>query len=165
MILYLIISVIYIILLIVLYFFFCESFAFGLMCIALFHFIFTISKFITYINTIKIKKYLIDNKLEKSLGKIFFWNEKNYFLTDKYMIIIRQTKVTHFGYNEIKTLEKQTVIKEGRGFSASEYLIITLKNSLKYRILIWSTSMVNEEMKDITEFLLEKNSNIKVLNK
>ena len=47
-----------------------------------------IERISTYNNLKLIKKYLIDNNLVNQIGKIDFWNERNYFLTSNYLIIV-----------------------------------------------------------------------------
>ena len=48
----------------------------------------TLEKVEIYFNLKKLNKYIIENDLGDKIGNIDFWNERNYFLTDNYMIII-----------------------------------------------------------------------------
>ena len=41
--------------------------------------------------------------------------------------------------------------------------MIELKNNKKYEVLTWPTYLVGEEYKDISDILLDKNSNIEVI--
>ena len=160
MILYLIILGILIIALIVLYILYGIPVAICFLFIVLAHLIFTTDKIASYNNVLKINKYLINNHLENKIGNIIFWNELNYFLTEKYILLVKNFKVHFIDYKGIKTINKKTEIRRK---GANEYLTIELKNAKKYDILIWTTFLVGEEYKDISEFLIEKNSNIKVI--
>ena len=91
------------------------------------------------------------------IGRIFFWNNQEYMITDNYFIIINKKKVIHFQYNDIEELYKKTNYKHG---GLNEYLYIRLKNNEEYKVLIWTTFLVNEEYKDISEYLLSKNKSI-----
>ena len=136
-----------------------------LLVFAIIHFLHTIGRYITYKNILKINKYLEENKLINKIGKIEFWNERNYFLTENYMIILYNKKVEEFKYTEIKEIFKETYLSMGglRGSGEySEYLHIILKNTNEVVVLIYSFGLVDEEIKDITEYLLIKNKSIKV---
>jgi len=63
--------------------------------------LFSAAKVEAYFNLKKIKKYLIQNHLINKIGNIEFWNERNYFLTDIYMIIVYKRKVFCFNYSNI----------------------------------------------------------------
>ena len=160
LILYFIISIIYLISLSLLYVFLGEAYSFALLFIAIFHFFLTYGKLTCYINVLKIKKYLIENNLEKELNNIIFWNEQNYFLTNNIIVIKTDSKVNHFEYSKIKKIKKETKVRIGKSTSVKEYLVIELTDKTKYKILTWSSSLENEEFKDISDFLLEKNPNI-----
>ena len=45
-----------------------------------------------YSNIKLIKAYLVNNNLIDKIGTIDFWNEKNYFLTTNYLIIVNNKK-------------------------------------------------------------------------
>ena len=92
------------------------------------------------------KKFLPDYEIK-------FWNEEYYILTDNY-IIIKNKKITHFEYNKIKKIKKTKKYHHRGGYDI--YLNITLQNKEEYKILIYTTSLVNEEYKDISGFILEK---------
>lgn len=121
-------------------------------------------RIINYIRIRKIKSYLINNNLIKDMGKIFFWNEDTYMLTDKYIIIIEERNIIHFEYQEIEEIYDETnfVFKKVAG-DIKTYLHIKLNDKRTYKILISSMSSVNIVNKNIIDFLLEKNENIKVL--
>ena len=109
----------------------------------------------------KIKSYLIDNNLLSKIGNIDYWNEKYYFLTDNYLIIKYNKIVYSFKYSEIIRIYKENNTKIGRHSNSQEYLHI-VTNDNDFKILIASTILVGEDFKDISDYLIEKNPNIKV---
>ena len=160
LILYVIITVILIIANIIIYAFFTAGAFMILMFLSIFHFSNTLGKMNTYTNIIKIKKFIETKNL--SIGKIIFWNELDYFLTDKYMIIIRHKIVDYFNYDEIEEIYKETKVrKSGRNIHIYELLHIILIDERDYSILTWDLNLNNQEIKDITDFLLKKNPKIK----
>lgn len=122
----------------------------------------TLKKITVKHNLLKIKKYLTDNQLIDKIGTIEFYNEEDYFLTEKYMIIYRNKVVSHFEYSEIKCIQKEHKHTIGKNSKSQSYLYIILNNGTEYRVLISSTVMVNEDYKDISDNLLKKNPNIVV---
>lgn len=114
--------------------------------------LFFVGKITSYINIKKIEQYISKNNLYDKMGEIKFWNKEYYILSDNY-VIIKDKKITHFEYNKIKKIKK---LKKHHKGSYDIYLNITLQNKEEYKILIYTTSLVNEEYKDISEFLLEK---------
>lgn len=124
---------------------------------------FLYGKIISYINIKAIKRYIEKNDLYNKMGKIEYWNEEYYLLTDNY-IIIRQGKIFHFKYDEIKEIEKRTTYNLHRISTINKHIYIKLFDEKVYRILVNTTSSVNEEYRDITDFLLAKNKNIKVID-
>lgn len=122
----------------------------------------TLEKITVKHNLIKIKKYLTDNQLIDKIGTIEFYNEEDYFLTEKYMIIFRNRVVDHFEYSEIKSIQKEHKHTIGKNSKSQSYLYIILNNGREYRVLTSSTVMVNEDYKDISDNLLKKNPNIVV---
>lgn len=121
------------------------------------------SKLATYNNLKKIKKYLENNNLLEKIGKIDFWNGESYFLTENYMIIINNGVINHFAYSDIKQMYKKTY--HGSNFGSlytQEYLHIRLKDYTEYKVLIYSTCLVNEDFRDISGYLLQKNKNINI---
>ena len=122
-------------------------------------------------NIRRIKKYLVTHDLIDKIGDIYFWNEKDYMLTDNYFIIVRNSKVNIFKYEEISEIYKKMFlgdeeIKPKKYLSklpCYEYLYITLKSNKNYRVLIWSTRTGSEQFMDISDYLISKNSNIKVI--
>ena len=108
----------------------------------------------------KIEKYLIDNNLFNEIGKVEYWNEENYFLTENYVIILIGKNVKIFSYLDIISISKKTEIKGGVHLNMYEYVVVTLLNSEQYKILSFTTELVNEQYTDISGFLLNKNSNI-----
>lgn len=130
----------------------------------LFDGLFLISVFrriITYRNLKKIKEYLISKKIINKIGKIDFWNEKHYFLTEKYMIIIENNIVDSFEYSDISSIPKEVNYNfKTTGSYFPDYLCITLNNKKQYKILIFANYIVSDNLRDISSYLLEKNKNI-----
>ena len=151
-----IIRVIIFILIIPLIIYFIPSFDFQLMIYAIFVFI-LIGYLHVYNYYIDIKKYVINNNLTDRIGNILFSNNLNYFLTDNYIIIIKENMINCFEYSEIIKLYKTRKINWGRMSSYSEQLhIATLDREYSITIYSTSNSMINENQYDISEFLLEK---------
>lgn len=123
----------------------------------------SIEKIVVHFNLKKIKKHLEENNLLDKIGKIEFYNEQDYFLTEKYMIIYRDKVVDSFEYSEIKSIQKEYKHKIGKNSETKNYLHITLRDNRKYRILTFSTVLVNEDYRDISDNLLKKNPKIEVL--
>lgn len=118
----------------------------------------------TYFNLKKIKNYLIDNKLSKELGEIDFFNERNYFLAENYMIILKNGEVFCFKYSEIIEIYKKTYYKYKKyKFSLYEEYLHIITNSDEFKVLISTNVLVGEEFKDISDYLLSKNQNIKTI--
>lgn len=126
-------------------------------------FLVVISKISIYININKIKKHLVDKKLLNKIGKIRFWNYRHYLLADNYMIIKKGKIVRSFSYDEIVEINRKVEIEKHtvNKYSYTEYLYIKLKDYSVFKILIDTMKLVNEEYKDITKFLLDKNKLIK----
>ena len=123
-----------------------------------------VGRILNYIRIKKIKNYLVNNNLKNGIGKIFFWNEDSYILTDKYIIIIQERNISHFEYKDIEEISDETKFEFGKAAGdIKKYLHIKLNNERTYKILISSMSLVNIINKDITEFLLEKNKSIKIV--
>lgn len=135
----------------------CDSYYF--LFIELFQLIRLISRVDGYFNIKKIKNYLIENNLIDKIGDIDFWNEKDYVLSDKYMIIKRYKKVCAFKYSDIEKIYKKTCFTYGRYSQYEEYLTIVI-NDNEFEILTYTSVLVEEEYKDISEYLLKKNPNI-----
>lgn len=119
-----------------------------------------IDKFIAYQNNKKIKDYLIKTKLFNKIGKIDFWNDKNYFLTDNYIIIMEKKKIFAIEYKDISKIYKIHKLKIGKNSSKKSYLNIITVNDLQFKILTFSTILSIENIKDISSYLLDKNPNI-----
>lgn len=123
-------------------------------------------------NIRRIKKYLVTHDLIDKIGDIYFWNEKDYMLTDNYFIILRNNKVNVFKYEEIITIYKKIFlgneeVKTMKYLSKPpcyEYLYITLKSNKNYRVLIWSTRTCSQQFMDISDYLISKNPNIRILD-
>ena len=162
MILYFVILGILIIVQIILYILYGIPVSICFLFLVLAHLLFTTYKITSYNNVLKINKYLINNQLENKIGNIIFWNEKDYFLTDNYILLVIHFKVNCIDYKEIKTISKRMEIIVNKHSGANEYLTIELRNNKKYDILIWTTYLIGEEYKDISEFLIEKNPEIEV---
>ncbi len=127
--------------------------------------IFTADKIYVYFNLNKIKKYLIQNNLIDKIGTIEYWNEMNYFLTNNYMIISYKNKIYCLKYSDISTIYKETRFNNGEFDSIEKYLHLVLNDGEEIEILIWSSALRTEEFKDISDYLLSKNPNIKVIKK
>ncbi|MCI9585758.1 MAG: hypothetical protein HFH45_03905 [Bacilli bacterium] len=127
--------------------------------------IFTADKIYVYFNLNKIKKYLIQNNLIDKIGTIEYWNEMNYFLTNNYMIISYKNKIYCLKYSDISTIYKETRFNNGEFDSIEKYLHLLLNDGEEIEILIWSSALRTEEFKDISDYLLNKNPNIKVIKK
>lgn len=121
-----------------------------------------INKIIVYHTLRNIKDYLIKNDLLDKIGEIIFWNEKNYLLTDNYIIISEYNIISYFEYDDILEITKRNdTVLNSRCSHFDEYLVITFKDGQQIEVLMYSTALVSEEVKDITEFLLNKNNKIK----
>lgn len=119
------------------------------------------NRVIIHSNLKKIKEYLVKNKLINKIGKIDYWNEKSYFLTEKYVILIENNVVTCFEYNKIKKIRKEvTYTLKSRNNNIFEYLYLVLDNDCEYEFLISTTSIASENFYDFTSYILEKNSNV-----
>lgn len=115
----------------------------------------------TYITLKKIKSYLVNNNILDRIGNIDYWNERYYFLTDNYIIIKHGKVIYSFKYSEIERIYKESYTRLGKHSYSQEYLhIVTDDNDFK--ILIYTTVLVDEDYKDISSYLMEKNLNIKV---
>lgn len=123
----------------------------------------TVEKIKVKHNLLEIKDYLVTNNILDKIGKIEFYNEEDYFLTEKYMIIYRDKIVDCFEYNEIKSIQKTYSHKIGKNSESKNFLFIELKDDRRYEILTASTVLVNEDFRDISDDLLKKNPNIEVL--
>lgn len=108
-----------------------------------------------------IKSYLVEHNLLDKIGNINYWNEKYYFLTDNYMIIKQNKIIYSFEYSEIEKIYKESYFKMGKSSYSQEYLHIVTNNN-DFKVLISSTALVGEEFKDISNYLIEKNQNLKV---
>lgn len=121
----------------------------------------TLERVTVYSNLKKIYKHLEELNLIDKLGVIEFWNEKHYFLTENYMIILQLGRIYVFDYSEIIKIYKKSYWQLSKYSSWEEYLFIeTEENSFK--ILIWTNVLVGEEYKDISDYLLKKNPNIEI---
>lgn len=112
----------------------------------------------------RIKKYLINNNLIDKIGNVYFWNEKDYMITDNYFIILEDNKINVFKYEEIEKIYKKTFVRLSQVGSVEKYLYIYLKNGEEYEILINSTLVRSEEFMDISDYLISKNPNIRNLD-
>lgn len=113
----------------------------------------------TYNNLKMIKKYLIDKDLVNKIEKIDFWNEKNYFLTSNYLIIVQHKSVYAIKYSDISKIYVETILNINRPGSYEEYLHIFSSNN-EFKILTFSTKLVGEELMNIKDYLLNKNDKI-----
>ena len=113
----------------------------------------------TYNNLKMIKKYLIDKDLVNKIEKIDFWNEKNYFLTSNYLVIVQHKSVYAIKYSDISKIYVETILNINRPGSYEEYLHIFSSNN-EFKILTFSTKLVGEEFMNIKDYLLNKNDKI-----
>jgi len=113
----------------------------------------------TYNNLKMIKKYLIDKDLVNKIEKIDFWNERNYFLTSNYLIIVQHKSVYAIKYSDISKIYVETILNINRPGSYEEYLHIFSSNN-EFKILTFSTKLVGEELMNIKDYLLNKNDKI-----
>ncbi len=132
-----------------------------LLLLIIFHLLFCIGKVNAYTNLKKIKKYAITNNLTEELNHIEYFNQENYILALNGMFIVKKTKACYFRYDDIKEIYKKMDYTP-KVHSWEENLHIILKNKDEYSILIFSTALVNEELKDITNYLINKNPKISV---
>ena len=107
----------------------------------------------------KTKKYLISNHLLDKIGKIIFWDNDSYFLTDYYFIIFYRFRVHIFSYDDILSIQKEVCY---RRHNSNDHLYIALKNQETFHVLIDSYNMTISDNKDISKFLLSKNPSILV---
>ena len=158
--LYLIIS------LILLIFLLCISFKFNDYFFLFFEIImllFFIGKIETYINLKKIKKHLIDHNIYNKIGKIDYFNEKDYFLTNNYMIIKKDKQIYSFKYTDIKRIFKiNNIVLNNHSESYNQIKLHIITNNNEFEILIYSTILVDKDNMDISDYLLNKNSNIEI---
>lgn len=113
----------------------------------------------TFVTLKQIKKYLTDNNLLDKIGNIDYWNERYYFLTDNYMIIKQGKEIYSFKYSEIEKIYKENNLVINKHSRSQEYLHIIVGNN-NFIMLIYSTVLVGEDFKDISDYLIKKNPNI-----
>ena len=113
----------------------------------------------TFVTLKQIKKYLTINNLLDKIGNIDYWNERYYFLTDNYMIIKQGKEIYSFEYSEIEKIYKESNLVLNKYSKSQEYLHIVVGNN-NFIILIYSTVLVGEDFKDISDYLIKKNPNI-----
>jgi hypothetical protein len=118
----------------------------------------SIERIETYYTLKKIKTYLFENNLIDKIGNIDYWNERYYFLTENYMIIKRKKSIYSFKYSEIVNIFKEKKLENRRIY---EYLHIITNNN-EFRVLIYSSVLVDEDYKDISNYLINKNPNLKI---
>lgn len=107
----------------------------------------------------KIKNYLVDNNLLYKIGNIDYWNDRYYFLTDNYMIIKQKKEIYSFEYSEIERIYKESYVELSNHSHSQENLHIVV-NDNDFKILIYTTVLVGEDCRDISNYLIEKNPNI-----
>lgn len=123
-----------------------------------------IERISTFNNLKLIKKYLNDNNLVNEIGKIDFWNERNYFLTSNYLIIVQHKSVYAIKYSDISKIYFESILSINKPGSYEEYLHIFSSNN-EFKILTYSTKLVGEELMNIKDYLLNKNNKIIVEKK
>lgn len=114
----------------------------------------------TYHTLKQMKSYLTKNNLLDKIGNIDYWNERYYFLTDNYMIIKQNKEIFSFKYSQIKRIFKERKLKLSKPSNYKEYLHI-ITNDNEFKILTNSTILVGEDYKDISDYLIKKNTIIK----
>ena len=77
------------------------------------------------------------------------------------MIIKKIKYVYAFPYSEIERIWKETNVKLRKNSQIEEFLHI-VTSDCDFRILTWTNLLVAEELKDISDYLLKKNPEIKV---
>ena len=112
----------------------------------------------THLNLTKIKNYLIDKNLLDQIGNIDYWNDRYYLLSDNYMIIKQKKEIHSFKYSEIEKIYKESYLRRRY---PQEYLHIVV-NGNDFKVLIATTILVGEDIRDITDYLLKKNPHIEV---
>ena len=134
---------------------------FYLLFIDLVFLFFVFNRIIIYGNLIKIKEYLVKNKLINKIGKIDCWSEKNYFLTENYVIIVSDNMVICFKYDRIKKIRKQVEYNfKTRYSNFPDYLYLILNDDTEYKIEITEISIMSKKYCDISSYILEKNKAI-----
>lgn len=118
----------------------------------------------TLLTLIKIKNFLFNNNLIDKIGNITYWNNRDYILTDNYMIIKQNKEIYSFKYSEIEKMFKEKNIKLKKYSYSEEYLHIIVKNN-DFKILIYTSALVGKDCKDISNYLLEKNPKVIVNTK
>lgn len=139
--------------------YFIEKTHYLFLIVLLFELISIISKINTYFNLKKIKAYLVKQDLLSKIGKIEFWNNSYYFLTENYMIIKKRNIIYAFKYSEIKKIYKKMDILLSNPSHFDEYLYIETKDNI-FKILTWTLSCVEEDYRDISDYLIKKNPHI-----
>lgn len=119
----------------------------------------TFERIETFMTLKQIKKYITINNLLDKIGNIDYWNERYYFLTDNYMIIKQNKKIYSFKYSEIEKIYKESNLVLNKYSKSQEYLHIVVGNN-DFIILIYSTVLVGEDFKDISDYLIKKNPNV-----
>jgi hypothetical protein len=74
------------------------------------------------------------------------------------MIIKRKKSIYSFKYSEIVNIFKEKKLENRRIY---EYLHIITNNN-EFRVLIYSSALVGEDYKDISNYLINKNPNLKI---
>lgn len=131
----------------------------AVLCDVLF-FVGVLGRIEVYFSLKKIYQYLKKEKLLSKLGTIDFWNEKDYFLTENFMIVLMDGQVYVFSYQDIQSLTIQNQYY-GRGIQNEYCCISTTKGD--FSLLTYSTGIVGNQFFHLDSYLLKKNSNIQVL--
>ena len=82
-------------------------------------------------------------------------------LADNYMIIKQNKDIFSFKYSQIKKIFKEKKLKLSKYSSYKEYLHI-ITNDNEFIILTISTILVGEDYRDISNYLIKKNADIKI---
>ena len=100
-------------------------------------------------------------ELINKIGKIDCWSEKNYLLTENYVIIVSDNMVNCFKYDRIKKIRKQVEYNfKTRYSNFPDYLYLILNDDTEYKIEITEISIMSKKYCDISSYILEKNKAI-----
>lgn len=135
------------------------NFYFHLLFIGLIMIIRICERIDTLLTLKKIKNYLVDNNLLYKIGNIDYWNDRYYFLTDNYIIIKQKKEVYSFEYSEIERIYKESYVELSNHSYSQENLHIVVDEN-DFKILIYTTVLVGEDYRDISDYLIEKNPDI-----
>ncbi len=144
-------------------FLFQNNMAYWILVFCFAHFLLTLGKCITYFLIKKLYRYFLEQKLVEEMNSVYFWNKETCMLTEHFVFLLHKNKFIHFSYDSICEISKKVHVISRRNRSMDEYLYIKTKEGKEYKVLIWTTNMVNVDYQDISAFLLLKNKKVKVV--